>query len=171
MFSVISNMDLAVFLLLLVIPQVLFFIFPDKSKSKIKTKTKTKIKNEIKNETKNETKIHIFHHKTEKEIITVAYQLNIPKNQLIFARVKYKNKPKNYYQKLIDALNPISLHYLQDKEKLEQEMHQLKTWNRKVYANKAKIRLSQKPNISTIPVKDLSFQDYRNLEKFLIKLF
>jgi hypothetical protein len=163
MFSVISNMDLAVFLLLLVIPQVLFFIFPDKSKSKIKT--------ENENETKNETKIHIFHHKTEKEIITVAYQLNIPKNQLIFARVKYKNKPKNYYQKLIDALNPISLHYLQDKEKLEQEMHQLKTWNRKVYANKAKIRLSQKPNISTIPVKDLSFQDYRNLEKFLIKLF
>ena len=138
--------------------------------------------------TSNTSKVHIFHFRGSdpdyEQIITGAYQLDFDKTELRFAGCRYRKRTKAYLQKLIAQLDPLSLDYLEKKERLEKEMHTQKSWKRQIYAEKAKTRLQKRPfkvdysdlttkeNLSLPKQKEqLNSQDYRDLEKFMLKQF
>lgn len=141
------------------------------------------------------TQTHIFHYSSDtsdqpdqpdqsnqseksdecSQIITGAYQIDFEKNKLLFAGARFSKKSRAYLSKEIEQLNPLSLDYLNKKEKLEKKMNSQKSWKRADYAKKATDRLSSKPHICAISdFGNVDFEnasDYRNLENFILQQF
>lgn len=174
--AAITKTDLAIFALftlficLIVYPLMLLYVFQ-----------KDEPGNPILGKPISPAKIHIFHFKGNddeyEQIITGAYTLDLQKNELLFGGARFSKRTKSYIKKLIENLDPLALDYLAEKERLEREMHTQKSWRRAFCVDKAKLRLNQRPLRANIPIdgidkKDkLSFQDYRDLEKYMLKQF